>query len=125
MALMNFVSPHPFTVLKRKVKQSAKQFRYSNDNSESLFHPDAGFAYGYAIEKVEAALNAYEETLDSSYVKEDEEPLTTRQYLIKEAELLKQVHPSKDVKSFSDDVLQYLLSLPEEKINLPQPTKLE
>ncbi len=125
MALINFVSPHPFTVLKRKIKQSARQFRYSNDNSESLFHPDNGFAYGYVIDKVEAALTAYEETLDSSYIKEDDSPLNTRQHLLKEAELLNQVHPSKDVRSFTADIIHYLQTLPEDEIVLPPTAELE
>lgn len=51
--------------LRRRIKASSKQFRHSNDNSESLFHPAGGFVYAYDSKEVEAALDEYEASIPS------------------------------------------------------------
>ena len=58
---------HPFNELRKKIRQTGKQFRQNNDNSESIFHPRAGFVYGYELAAVEAALDEFEKTLPSDY----------------------------------------------------------
>lgn len=55
------------TILRQKIRQSGKQFRFSNDNSESIFHPRQGFAYGYEISAVEDALDEFERRLPTEY----------------------------------------------------------
>lgn len=54
---------HPLTLLHRKIKQSCKEFRHSNDNSFSLFNPRQGFTAAYEIAGVHKALEEYEQSL--------------------------------------------------------------
>lgn len=54
--------------LRRRIKASSTQFRHSNDNSESLFHPAGGFVYAYDIVKVEQALDEYEAVLETEFI---------------------------------------------------------
>lgn len=51
------------SILRQRIRQTGKQFRYNNDNSESIFHPKQGFAYGYDIAQVERALDEFEQAI--------------------------------------------------------------
>jgi hypothetical protein len=65
---------HPFTELRRKIRQTGKQFRQNNDNSQSIFHPRGGFIYAYELAEVEAALDEFEKTLPTDYRPETYNP---------------------------------------------------
>ena len=66
---------HPFTELRRKIRQSGKQFRQNNDNSQSIFHPTGGFVYGYELAAVEAALDEFEKTLPTELWEDSRTPI--------------------------------------------------
>lgn len=113
MAVMTFHAPHPFTTLRRKIRQAATQYRHNNDNSRSLFHPDSGFVDAYDIRGVELALAEYAQTLDSEYHEEVKE-VDIQEHLLHEAEMLSQGHPSQDVRAFSRDVMEFIQQIPKE-----------
>ena len=57
----------PLVELRKRIRQSGRQFRHNNDNSQSIFHPACGFVYGYDMHEVEAALDAFEAQMGSEY----------------------------------------------------------
>ena len=61
-----------FEILQSSIRASTTQFRYANDNSESLIKPESGFAYAYNIAEVESALACYKVTLGPEDVIDDE-----------------------------------------------------
>lgn len=69
-----------FSVLKSSIRQSTTQFRYANDNSESLIKPESGYAYAYNIAEVETALACYEVSLSPGTI--DTDSLTKEEKLI-------------------------------------------
>jgi hypothetical protein len=58
---------HPFIELRKKIRQTGKQFRQNNDNSKSIFHPNGGFVYAYDLAQVEAVLDEFEAALPTEY----------------------------------------------------------
>lgn len=100
--------PHPYILLREQVRQAAKQFRRSDDNSTSLFHPKGGFVYGYDMGLVEEALDLYEVTLPSEYLAVDA-PATMESQLLIDAARLVETSESMEVRDFAREVLAYLV----------------
>jgi hypothetical protein len=61
--------------LRRRIRQAGRQFRQNNDNSESLFHPQQGFIYGYDIAEVEDALNDFEHEIPTELWEDSRTPI--------------------------------------------------
>lgn len=93
--------------LRRRIRESARQFRAEDDNSSSLFHPKKGFVHAYDIKQVEEALDAYEEALGSQ-LGEVPVVLEPKEYLRHEAELFSKLHASSNIRAFARDVLEFL-----------------
>jgi hypothetical protein len=108
---------HPFYTLRQQVRQAGKQYRYNNDNSDSLFHPKGGFVHAYDIAQVEAVLDAYELTLDTDYVKPVKEFRSPEQELRDQAISIQDGHPSLDARQLAGTVLAFLEQTKVKKIN--------
>lgn len=98
---------HPFTKLRRTIRQSGRQYRQCGDTSKSVFFPDGGFVYGYDMGEVERALDAYEATLPSEY-HEEQSNLTIEARLIREANSLSAAHPDMKIRDFARCVAAYM-----------------
>lgn len=98
---------HPYIELRRRVRQSAKQYRHNNDTSQSLFNPAQGFVYAYDLHEVEQALDDYEETLETEF-EDAANTLSPLDYVLKEAQVLSTSHASPDIRSFALEVMQLL-----------------
>lgn len=99
--------PHPFVILRRVIRQSGRQFRAAADNSHSIFHPVEGFCYAYDISAVEAALDEYEQTLETEF--QDTKPkLTVEEEITIRGSHLSQQHDSMEVRDFARFVLAYM-----------------
>lgn len=104
---MSVVALHPFTRLRQEIRNAGRQFRKSNDNSQSLFHPAEGFQYGYDLNEVEAALDRYERTLSEEYLGSSE-PLSPQERLLREAHRMIEQHDSVEARAFAHKVAEYL-----------------
>ena len=65
MRINQMTAARALAELRRHIKASSTQFRHSNDNSESLFHPAGGFVYAYDSAAVDAALDWFEGAIDT------------------------------------------------------------
>jgi hypothetical protein len=99
----------PFQLLRNRIRHSGKQYRHATDRSQSLFHPAEGFVYAYSIEAVEAALDAYEESLDTQLV--GNPILSPEERLLKEASALAQGSNSVDTRNFAKSVVNFIAGL--------------
>lgn len=100
-------TPHPFYTLRQTIRKAQRQFRYNDDNSDSLFHPKRGFVAAYDINEVETALDVYEATLGSEY-QESLPKLTPEEQLLKQANQIADCHPSLDARNLAKGVIEYL-----------------
>lgn len=98
---------HPFVKLRRAIRQTGKQYRRSNDTSESLFHPDGGFIYAYSISEVEDALNTYEQTLPP-HAQETSPVIDLENDVIERANDICKHHTSMDARDFARTVMGYI-----------------
>lgn len=105
---------NPFYTLRQQIRHAGRQYRDRDDTSGSLFHPKNGFVYAYDIAEVEAALDAFEQSLPSEY-RETEERLSPRELLLRQAELIKRTHPSLDARNLASGTLRLLQELEETK----------
>lgn len=96
-----------FTQLRRRVRQSGRQFRRNNDNSQSIFHPDGGFVYAYDISEVEQALDAFENALPREL--QEGGHLSLEQKLLKEAQYIVATHEEMKIRDFARTVAGYLV----------------
>jgi len=99
---------HPLATLRQTIRQAGKQYRYSDDNSQSLFHPDQGFTYAYDISLVEKALEEFEKQVTSiNYQPGSGHRI--EQELIKEAQQLVATSTDVAVRDFARSVAAYLI----------------
>jgi hypothetical protein len=99
---------HPFTTLRRRIRQSGCQFRKPTDNSCSIFYPSEGFQYAYDMNKVERALDEYAESLPQDF-QESHCNLTIEEKLIKAAQNLCTKNSDMAVRDFARSVAAYLV----------------
>jgi len=99
---------HPFLQLRRIVRNSVHQFRHSNDNSESLFHPEKGFVYAYDIGTIEEALSDYEETLPTAFI-DSHRHITKEEELIQLGSRLCAACEDTGAREFAQEVVAYLI----------------
>ena len=97
-----------FANLRRKIRQAGKQYRRSNDNSESLFHPEGGFVYAYSIPEVEEALSDYEETLPKEQQTVKPPALALEDEVVKRATEICNNHTSMEARDFARTVLGFI-----------------
>lgn len=91
---------HPYIRLRQKIRQTGQQFRRNNDNSQSLFHPNGGFIYGYDLSGVEEALNEYEQSLPTEFLSVSPAVAMENQ-LLREAQEIAETHPEMAVRDFA------------------------
>lgn len=101
---------HPFTELRRAIRQAGRQFRKNNDNSASIFHPVGGFEYAYDISAVEDALDLYETSLGTEY-EEAKPKLTVEEQILIRGKRLSESHDSMEVRDFARFVLAHMARL--------------
>lgn len=99
---------HPFIQLRARIRDAARQYRHNNDVSKSLFHPEHGFVYGYDMQAVDKALEAYEATLPSEFNPE-EHVLTIEEKLLREAQAIAVCNDDMDIRDFARSVAGYLV----------------
>lgn len=120
---MNTKQTHPFVTLRRAIRQSGTQYRKNDDNSSSLFHPEQGFIYAYQISAVEAALDAYEQSLPQEF-REQQAPETLEEQVLQMSAVMSQEHESMQVRDFARTVMAYMASLKEDAERHRQVMKL-
>ena len=98
----------PFLELKEIIRNSATQFRSSNDTSESLFHPKMGFVYAYDMKTTNDALDGFEKQIPIEY-DATRHTLTVSQKLITEARELVDNHPDMEIRDFARAVSNYMI----------------
>ena len=99
---------HPYIQLRKTIRQAGKQFRKSNDNSTSMFHPEGGFIYGYEMEKVEDALNEYEATLPTEFLSVDS-AAGMESRLLQDAQQIVNTSEDMAMRDFARQVMAYLV----------------
>ena len=99
---------HPYINLRRKIRQAGRQFRKNDDNSTSLFHPSAGFVYAYEMDKVEAALDDYENEIPTEYLAVDDR-ITMETKILNQAQVLVETSNNMDIRDFARQVMAYLV----------------
>ena len=99
---------HPYILLRQKIRQAGRQFRKSNDNSTSLFHPSAGFIYAYEMVKVEEALDDYENDLPTEFLAVDDR-ITMETKIHNQAQVLVETSDNMDIRDFARQVMAYLV----------------
>ena len=105
---------HPFVQLRKAVRHSAAQYRRSEDNSDSIFHPEQGFVYAYQIHAVERALDEYEATLPTEFIPDKRED-SLEEDVYKRGKALCEESELMEVRDFARTVMAY--------IALEKPTK--
>jgi hypothetical protein len=105
---------HPFVQLRKTIRHSAAQYRRSEDNSDSIFHPEQGFIYAYQIHAVEQALDEYELTLPTEFIPDKRED-SLEEDVFKRGKALCEESESMEVRDFARTVMAY--------ITLEKPTK--
>jgi len=98
---------HPFVQLRKAVRHSAAQYRRSEDNSDSIFHPEQGFIYAYQIHAVERALDEYELTLPTEFIPDKRED-SLQEDVFKRGKALCEESESMEVRDFARTVLAYM-----------------
>lgn len=99
---------HPFTQLRRKIRQTGKQFRQNNDNSQSIFHPSGGFTYAYDMSGVEDALDFYENTLPKEY-QEQRQDVSVEDRIMADAKEICATSPDMAMRDFARTVAGYMV----------------
>jgi len=101
-------STHPLAKLRQTIRQAGKEYRHSDDNSNSLFHPDQGFTYAYDVSIVENALEAFEAELATG-ARRPESNKSIEQELIEEAQQIVATNTDMKIRDFARSVAAYLI----------------
>ena len=98
----------PFHSLRTSIRQSTTQYRYANDNSESLIQPESGYAYAYNIAEVETALGLYEGICYTKTAVEQTK-LSQQEQLIQLGSQLCAHSPDETVRHFAQRVVAHFI----------------